>query len=1115
MTGRTAAEASGRRSARGGEGASAWSGTSRREAQRDRRAAPNKVEALLASPPLPELLNGDARRGKEAEESARRASACAAKAVNGLSRGFASPSFSSLSPTVSSVPSVSAVVLPAPDAAGLSPPLGVASPPASEVGGCGTSTASTASRPRGTELARKQTRTEDAGEAGARPQWHADAAKVGILSHGGRRFWKKRKAGMISLVYENALRSKGVHAYRYDILQGHVSAADGVGFVFANRVPCGKNIQTLWSVFVNRQGTLCKRMGLQLVKQPPPGLGLLEAGSSVFLLVDLDRKLALFQMKNGAGTETEPRLLDFGDMAQGASCSQGYFCVVIAAGDVSVEVSDPSEFRHLYATHVRGAALTSLPSPAAPAFSACRAPVTSPGPSACRSPPRVPPPPPLLASPPRSPLVPLRRGALPAHAPLSPSAFPALFAPPFSAASHASAIPCAPSASAASIASQVSEPSSSSVAAPAASAPLISTPASSSGASATSRRPSTSSSVAASPPLAAVQGPFGPPRAQRSSQAAHAAESRVIGRTLSFSSLPPIPLSSFPSLPAPVPLPTVPPLLSPPSAFSSAVCSLVQQDESASLRLPALPRREAMRSISCASSASSSPSFSSSAFSTVAALLRSPQHLAGGLEPDPPAGARNEKAREATDEDADMSRVQRVTSMPLSSEARAPSPPAQLRLGPITLGGGEPADGLFWSGASGDTVSSSRPVEPKAAESDGWSSLMVAPPFGFPWFGWGSTPSEADADLSKNASTLPSPYSSSSLPAAPASASAFLSSPSATAFASAPGSSAAFSAGIAAPLAPPLFLSHPGDVQRDEAFFPSSASCTFATSPFSFFSSDLSGPNAAAAAVAAAAATQHPSVFLEFERLAATAVGATVLSSENIPPSPFSSPARLVWNNRAAYAHVIAAAAHMTAAAQAIVREAHQCPGPDGAATASWAPMGTAGPGDPAAGTRDEAEKKQTGEGAADAHTHGSGGLSPELDEEQSRPEDGKTSLFHASENGDQTAEKVTRHVGCCAVGFSNAAPHSAECCHGDACARDGQEIVQCSPLGSSPPLMFPLFLPGESRRDVDLLRKEEIVSDKTETAGAGLDGRNSENHRQGSEAGATRFAEAPLRGVK
>nr|CAJ20569.1 hypothetical protein TgIb.0950 [Toxoplasma gondii RH] len=209
--------------------------------------------------------------------------------------------------------------------------------------------------------------------AAAAPQWHADAAKVGLLSNNGRRFWKKRKAGMISLVYENALRSSHVHAYRYDILQGNVSAADGAGFVFANRVPCGKNIQTLWSVFVNRQGTLCKRMGQNLVRLPPPGLKPLEAGTSVYLLVDLDCKVAVFQMRTAAGTETPPRVVAFQDMAETAGCSQGYFCVVIAAASAfptssSAFLTSPSVF-------------PSATSPSSPPSSSSVLPSASPPPS--------------------------------------------------------------------------------------------------------------------------------------------------------------------------------------------------------------------------------------------------------------------------------------------------------------------------------------------------------------------------------------------------------------------------------------------------------------------------------------------------------------------------------------------------------------------------------------------------------------------------------------------------------------------------------------------------------------------------------------------------------------
>ncbi|OEH77267.1 hypothetical protein cyc_08677 [Cyclospora cayetanensis] len=129
----------------------------------------------------------------------------------------------------------------------------------------------------------------------AAPRFHPDAGRVGRLSGGDKRFKKERKGGMISLVYERQLRVGGICAYRYKIAKGPISAADGVGFVFATRVPCGKNIQTLYSVFVNRQGHLCKRRGSLLERRAVEGLEPLQSGCAVTLLIDLMRFIAIFQ----------------------------------------------------------------------------------------------------------------------------------------------------------------------------------------------------------------------------------------------------------------------------------------------------------------------------------------------------------------------------------------------------------------------------------------------------------------------------------------------------------------------------------------------------------------------------------------------------------------------------------------------------------------------------------------------------------------------------------------------------------------------------------------------------------------------------------------------------
>ncbi|CBZ49829.1 conserved hypothetical protein [Neospora caninum Liverpool] len=254
--------------------------------------------------------------------------------------------------------------------------------------------------------------------------------------------------------------------------------------------------------------------------------------------------------------------------------------------------------------------------------------------------------------------------------------------------------------------------------------------------------------------------------------------------------------------------------------------------------------------------------------------------------------------------------------------------------------------------------------------------------------------------------------------------------------------------------ASPLFLSQ-GGLFDSQAFLASSTFQRFGPFPFPL-PSHLCGPNAAAASVAASAAAQLPYVFLEFERLAATAVGGAIVSSENLPASLSSfasSPARLVWNNRAASAHVIAAAAHMTAAAQAIALEAQQeaeaVRTAECAATASWAPRGADG--DPLGEAGKETDK------TADA---------PDADTGR------RTEGSRLATNRNVSAGENTRTI--------REAEKSARWEGADARAEVGREIVQSARrLSFVSPLLSPEMPIGEERptlRPTTATREEETL---------------------------------------
>ncbi|EEA07987.1 uncharacterized protein CMU_031280 [Cryptosporidium muris RN66] len=183
------------------------------------------------------------------------------------------------------------------------------------------------------------------------PLWHRDSDKVGFLSKKGKIFHKQRKGGAISLVYERVLRDRGIHGYKYKILEGTITAADGIGFVFADKLPYSKNVQHIWSIFVNRIGQVCYREAENVVKVDTTSLLPLKVGMEVTMVVNLNRYTAFFQMVDLNNTYTncsfkKPKVvqttLSFERMANIIDCSKGYVCAVVTGGDVCVQLEPAS-----------------------------------------------------------------------------------------------------------------------------------------------------------------------------------------------------------------------------------------------------------------------------------------------------------------------------------------------------------------------------------------------------------------------------------------------------------------------------------------------------------------------------------------------------------------------------------------------------------------------------------------------------------------------------------------------------------------------------------------------------------------------------------------------------
>merc|ERR1712203_1214027 len=64
--------------------------------------------------------------------------------------------------------------------------------------------------------------------------------------------------------------------------------ADGVGFVFSNKLPCAKNIQRIQSVFVSRRGIVCIRRKTDVTRCKDFTLRPFNDGDYIFCQIDLE-----------------------------------------------------------------------------------------------------------------------------------------------------------------------------------------------------------------------------------------------------------------------------------------------------------------------------------------------------------------------------------------------------------------------------------------------------------------------------------------------------------------------------------------------------------------------------------------------------------------------------------------------------------------------------------------------------------------------------------------------------------------------------------------------------------------------------------------------------------
>ncbi|CAE7745379.1 Ppm1l, partial [Symbiodinium microadriaticum] len=118
-------------------------------------------------------------------------------------------------------------------------------------------------------------------------KFHPETARMGKLVPDGRTFTKEQFMGRLSVITEDRVQTHGVIKYAVQFCSGDLSSADGVGFIFSNKLPCPKNIQKIVSIFANKTGRICVRAHAEVVRSEI-GVKPLELGDWIELEMDLD-----------------------------------------------------------------------------------------------------------------------------------------------------------------------------------------------------------------------------------------------------------------------------------------------------------------------------------------------------------------------------------------------------------------------------------------------------------------------------------------------------------------------------------------------------------------------------------------------------------------------------------------------------------------------------------------------------------------------------------------------------------------------------------------------------------------------------------------------------------
>eukprot|EP00929_Paragymnodinium_shiwhaense_P066119 TRINITY_DN33142_c0_g2_i2.p1 TRINITY_DN33142_c0_g2~~TRINITY_DN33142_c0_g2_i2.p1 ORF type:complete len:281 (-),score=48.33 TRINITY_DN33142_c0_g2_i2:213-1055(-) len=194
-------------------------------------------------------------------------------------------------------------------------------------------------------LREPKTKQEDDVQNVALARFNPEVAGVGWLGYDGHVFatpslgtksthdvepegQRKRK---LLLLLEDRLRTHGRHTYTYEIQEGSIGKAGGIGFAFDTAL-ARRNLSTLSCFFLNAIGQLCVRQG-SVCKALSLPLHRLDAGIQVTMTVDLDERTGHFLAEDMDGQVAATAVFPIDPIIpkpmRDSGEISGYFCAIL------------------------------------------------------------------------------------------------------------------------------------------------------------------------------------------------------------------------------------------------------------------------------------------------------------------------------------------------------------------------------------------------------------------------------------------------------------------------------------------------------------------------------------------------------------------------------------------------------------------------------------------------------------------------------------------------------------------------------------------------------------------------------------------------------------------